>query len=85
MHMSTRLVEHLLADSARALDGVFHEVVERCVQNRTHRTYSRCPAHMGILRINSALARWNHPGVAEVTFATQGRSGEHEHAVGLFR
>lgn len=76
MHMSTRLVEHLVADTARALDGVFHEVVDRCAQRKADRVYSRCTAHIGVLRINAALALWNHPGTAEVTFSKEGRQGE---------
>lgn len=73
MHMTTRLVEHLLADTARALDGVFDEIVVKYSRNGSA---TSCPAHTGVDRINARLAEWESAAHVQVTYNTEGRRGE---------
>lgn len=73
MHMTTRLVEHLLADTARALDGVFDEIV---VKYSSNGSATSCPAHTGVDRINARLAEWEKAAYVQVTYNAEGRRGE---------
>lgn len=75
MHMMTRMVEHLLSDTARAMDGVFSEVVEDvAIRGRVERAM-RCNVHTGVDRVNAALKQWSCAGDTRVTFSTTGRQG----------